>query len=257
MEEYNPLSGREKQETTYQFTTDGNSTISRNWGRVSDLISDCSEDDEVAFEPIDQGFLLRAVPANDVLSLIEVWEAAPHARNGYSLRQMANFINASLNGGELERWSVFLPSRRSASAVDMRDSYDEQQDHPPLQEIKGYDFSGITPFRMLINGSHPTAGGRRFRIGSITTPSWRMIDLQSAQWPRPENSDPLLIITSFTHPFNRQNPISTNNYQGGGTQWLSGIADQHWPTVPSLSLCFPESNLITQAELGHSQFNQN
>ena len=134
----------------------------------------------------------------------------------------------------------------------MKPTYNSQLDHPPLQQFDEIDYSNLRPFTRVINGRRPTTSGATYRIGTVTSPGWRTID--GVFFPRPENSNPLLIITPIIHPFNRINPIS-ENFQGS-TEWVSSVENVHWPSIPSLSFCFPRSNTITTAQLGHSQFNQ-
>ena len=250
---FNPLSGREKTETTYRFTTNEDTFVPQNWSQVNDLLQQCHTNEGIEIDTLSQGVLLRNVPVQLVLSLIGNWQSALHSRQGYNLAQMGNFIEASVEHDELQEWSIFLPSRSSDSNIEMKPTYNSQLDHPPLQQFGEIAYSNLHPFNRVINGRRPTSSGATFRIGTVTSPAWRTID--GIAWPRPENSNPLLIITPITHPFNRASPIS-ENFQGA-TEWVSDIEDVHWPTVPSLAFCFPQSNTITAALLGHSQFNQN
>ena len=250
---FNPLSGREKTETTYRFTTNEDAFISENWSLVDDLLQQCHSNEDIDIGALDQGILLRNVPVQVVLSLIENWQSTPHSRQGYNLVQMGNFIEASVEHDELQEWSIFLPSQMRDPNIEMKPAYNSQMDRPPLQQIGDIDYSNLLPFNRVINGRRPTPSGATFRIGTVTSPAWRTID--GIPWPRPENSNPLLIITPIIHPFNRAIPIS-ENFQGT-TAWVSSIEDVHWPTVPSLAFCFPQSSTITARQLGHSQFNQN
>jgi len=251
----NPLSGREKTETTYRFTTDGNATIAGNWTHVNHLLQQCEQDVGIAMNQVHIGMLIRNVPVEMVFTLMAAWSSAPHNQSGFHLSQMRNYIEASIQHDELTHWSIFLPSRIGTSEIEMKDTYDEQLDHPPLEQFGELDFSSIVPFARIINGRRPTTSGSTFRIGTVTSPNWRTVDLEEHFARRPENSNPLLIITSLTHPFNRESPFS-DNFQGMIELDL-GNEEVHWPTVPSLSFVFPNTNTITGTELGHSQFDQN
>lgn len=251
----NPLAGREKTETTFRFTTDGNDLIAANWNEVNSLLQSNLQMQEVDIETLNSGFLLNNVPVESILNLIANWSSVPHSQSGYNLSQITNYIQLLVENEELERWSIFLPSRSHGNEIQMRDWYDASTDFPPLQDYNEIELSRICPFARVINGRRVTTQGPTFRIGTITSPNWRTIDLQDAQNRRPIGSNPLLIITSIIHPFNRVEPFSTT-YTGLFDQIISE-SQSPWPIVPSLSFVFPDSETSTGTELGHDQFNQN
>jgi hypothetical protein len=251
----NPLAGREKTETTFRFTTNGNESIANNWNITNIFLQNHFNQQNAMSEEIQSGILLREVPFQYISNLIGEWSSAPHSQSGYNLTQLNNYIQALVQNDELTSWSVFFPSRTTEHGVPMRNFYDGNVDRTPLNDYQGFNFSQIIPFTRVVNGRRPTTLGPTFRIGTVTSPAWRTIDLQDNPIRRPLDSEPLLIITPIIHPFNRQSPFSTN-FNGEIDPIIQNSAEQ-WPVVPSLSFVFPESNTITGTELGHDQFNQN
>lgn len=251
----NPLAGREKTETTYRFTTSGNELISNNWQRVNTFLQNILEHTDSTSEQLTSGILLRNVPFDTIFELIQEWSSAPHSQSGYNLTQIINYAQLLIQNDELTSWNVFFPSRTTQHGISMRDFYNEEVDRAPLNDRENLEFSQLVPFARTINGRRPTISGPTFRIGTVTSPSWRSIDLENNIFPRPFNCNPLLIITPIIHPFNRLSPFSAT-YSGENDPVIES-SDEQWPVVPSLSFVFPQSHTVTGTELGHEQFNQN
>ena len=132
--------GREKTETTFRFTQNGNQTISDNWGQVNLFLQIIVNETESIVERLDSGFLIRNVPVQQVINLISEWSSAPHSQSGYNLFQLSTYIQLMIGNDELTSWSIYLPSRSADNDISMRDFYDGLNDFAPLEDQGEFGF---------------------------------------------------------------------------------------------------------------------
>lgn len=268
----NPLQGKEKTETTYFLNSNEDESISGNWSVFNDLLKLCSESEKISTERLKDGWLFRDVPAQAILELTDLWVSAPHSANGFSPKMIHAFISQSLKHGELGNWSVFYPHRKSPVPADKMGfiknpngsdfgNVDSAGIRPPTadREIDGetHEFSETNPFSRSFNARAQQPAGFTYRIGTVSDPEWRSIDLAGDQrtFPRPQGSDPLLVLTPLLSPFNLISPSSSSYLEELTTQERYR-EDGQWPTLPSLSFLFPESDIqiLRSRTVGHSQY---
>ena len=256
---FNPLSGKEKLESTFFLSEHAEEISNNNWMGLNQFLSEVGLTNSTLHWN-SSGYFLKNIKAKQILQLLKKWTVAPHSRLGFSINQIIRYIETSCEHGELLKWNLYIPSRVDLPKENLFNSSSKiVQPLAMLGEVnigdKQLDWTKIQPWVRRLYSHRLTPEGDTYRFKAVTSDKWRIADLVDPNYPRTLEDGPLLIITPIYHPSFLSNPY-LDDYGNDKPLPKYEIDSEYVPILPSLAVVFPGTSSITNSMLGHNQFHR-